>query len=208
MGRFSISCEYLAVHLIFLHLAGQTLIVMPQLNTWIIAPYKAPDWNLPDNEVFNNHVSMLRIRSEHAIGFLKGRFQSLKNLRLHIKHRVSHIIATYWVAVCIGIHAFAIPHEAMERRQEDPDVDELAPIYDPFIDEGLSSSSDSDLPQTNTTSHSQQGPARLQRAKARREKLKEKLFQSRLRRTQKPARWRRADVGAEAYSSVSDSEDE
>jgi hypothetical protein len=36
---------------------------------------------------------MLCIRSEHAIGFLKGRFQSLKNLRLHIKDQVSHVIA-------------------------------------------------------------------------------------------------------------------
>src|SRR3954470_22494302 len=45
-----------------------------QIDVWITAPYKKPDSDLADNEIFNNHVSMLRIRSEHAIGFLKGRF--------------------------------------------------------------------------------------------------------------------------------------
>ena len=104
-----------------------------QINTWIIAPYKAPKRNDPDNEVFNNHVSILRIRSEHAIGFLKGRFQSLKNLWLHIKDQISHIIGTYWVAACIGIHAFAIRHEAEEKHRTDQDFNEFADNYrDPF----------------------------------------------------------------------------
>ena len=95
--------------------------------------------------MFNNHVSILRIRSEHAIGFLKGCFQSLKNLQLHIKDRISHVIGTYWVAACIGIHAFAIRHEAQEKRRTDPDFDEFADNYwDPFIDEGLSTTSESD----------------------------------------------------------------
>jgi hypothetical protein len=89
----------------------------------------------PDNEVFNNHISMLCIRSEHAIGFLKGRFQSLKNLRLHIKDQVSHVIATYWVAACIGVHAFAVRHEEEEQHLNNPDFDKLAEITDPFIEE-------------------------------------------------------------------------
>ena len=55
-----------------------------------MAPYKKPERDLPDNEFYNNHVSMVRIRSEHAIGFLKGRFASLKHLRIHIKNKTSH----------------------------------------------------------------------------------------------------------------------
>ncbi|KIK98764.1 hypothetical protein PAXRUDRAFT_133497, partial [Paxillus rubicundulus Ve08.2h10] len=50
------------------------------LQTWVVAPYKAPNKFLEQNMEFNNHVSMLHICSEHAIGFLKGRFQSLKGL--------------------------------------------------------------------------------------------------------------------------------
>lgn len=84
--------------------------------------------------------------SEHVIGFLKGRFQSLKNLRLHIKDWISHIIATYWVAACIGIHAFATQHEAEERHHIDPDFDELAEYQDSFINDSLTTTSDSDSP--------------------------------------------------------------
>jgi hypothetical protein len=87
---------------------------------------------------------MLCIRSEHAIGFLKGRFQSLKNLRLHIKDQVSHVIATYWVAACIGVHAFAVQHEEEEQHLNNPDFDKLAEITDPFIEEGLTTTSESD----------------------------------------------------------------
>ncbi|KIL54974.1 hypothetical protein M378DRAFT_39669, partial [Amanita muscaria Koide BX008] len=81
------------------------------IDVWVVAPYKKPERDLPDNEVYNNHVSMVRIRSEHAIGFLKGRFHSLKNLRARICDKKSHILATYWVAACIGVHAFAMQCE-------------------------------------------------------------------------------------------------
>ncbi|KAE9388171.1 hypothetical protein BT96DRAFT_836679, partial [Gymnopus androsaceus JB14] len=66
---------------------------------------------------FNNHVSMVRIRSEHAIGFLKGRFQSLKDLRVNISDEKSHKFATYWGLACILVHNFAMTCEEEERRQ-------------------------------------------------------------------------------------------
>ncbi|KAJ7714019.1 hypothetical protein B0H16DRAFT_1559166 [Mycena metata] len=47
-----------------------------------------PARELPENEVFNKHVSRLRIRSEHAIGFLKGRFHLGRSMRWH--SRVCH----------------------------------------------------------------------------------------------------------------------
>jgi hypothetical protein len=145
-----------------------------KINTWLIAPYKKPERDLPDNTSFNNHVSMVRIRSEHAIGFLKGRFQSLKRLRVNIRNEKSHKLATYWIAACIGLHSFAMQRED----EENPDRDTMnAGTRDPFIDEGLSSSSDSDQiahhpPTRRRTS------TRLQKAKAFREKLKERLFRA------------------------------
>jgi hypothetical protein len=43
-----------------------------------------PEWEEPDNQVFNNHVSMFHIQSEHAIGYLKGHFHSLKGIHVNI----------------------------------------------------------------------------------------------------------------------------
>ena len=85
---------------------------------------------------------MVRIRSEHAIGFLKGRWHSLKHLRIRILNEKSHKFATYWIAACIGLHAFAMQCEAEENMDNDDSEHE-----DPFIAEGLSlSSSDDDTP--------------------------------------------------------------
>jgi hypothetical protein len=110
-----------------------------KLDNWVTAPYKKPASLVEDNETFNNHVSMLRIRSEHSIGFVKGRFHSLKHLRVNITDESSHKIATYWVSACIGIHSFAMDCEERERG-EDADSDDEP---DPFIAEGLSSESES-----------------------------------------------------------------
>jgi hypothetical protein len=129
---------------------------------WIIAPYKKPERDLPDNERFNNHLSMVCIRSEHAIGFLKGQFHSLKSLRVRIKDQKSHKFATYWIAACVGLHTFAM----MCEDEEDPERDTLGvDRRDPFIDEGLSSPSDSDRniqphPQRASTGHLQAAKAR------------------------------------------------
>jgi hypothetical protein len=65
-----------------------------QIKTWVVAPYKKPECEIPENEEFNNHVSMVHIRSEHAIGFLKGRFHLLKHLHIQIKDERSHKFAT------------------------------------------------------------------------------------------------------------------
>ena len=140
-----------------------------------MAPYKKPEQDIPENAEFNNHVSMLQIRSEHAIGFLKGRFPSLKNLRIQIKSAKEHQITTLWIAACIGIHNFALRHEAAEKAEEGA---EYSPAEDPFILEGLDGSSDSDgarpmpvMPGTGSTS-------RLRLAKRVREKLKKRLFRA------------------------------
>ncbi|KZV60157.1 hypothetical protein PENSPDRAFT_694512 [Peniophora sp. CONT] len=107
------------------------------LSTWVTAPYKKPDKFDTDNEEFNNRLSIIRIRAEHAIGYLKGRFQLLKGLRILIKDKQSHLHARDWIASCIVIHAFAMMREAEERGDDDCDSD-------PFIADGLSSPSDSD----------------------------------------------------------------
>jgi hypothetical protein len=39
---------------------------------WMVTLYKKLDSDEPENIPYNNMVSKLRVKSEHAIGFLKG----------------------------------------------------------------------------------------------------------------------------------------
>ena len=146
-----------------------------QIETWVVAPYKKPKREIHENKEFNNHVSMVRIQSEHAIGFLKGRFYLLKHLHIRIKDERSHKFATYWIAACIGIHAFAMQCED-EEWSDDEESEE-----DPFITEGVSSSESDGLgpPVLPCEPASQQ---RLGAGKARREELKRALFRAKERR--------------------------
>ena len=90
------------------------------------------------NTEFNLHVSRLHIRSEHTIGFLKGQFPSLKGLWLQINHADMHHVATYWISACIAVHAFVFRIEREERGDDDDEN-----YFDPFIQEGKTTSSSS-----------------------------------------------------------------
>lgn len=46
------------------------------------------------------------------MGFLKGRFSSLRGLRIQINERAHLKFATLWITACICVHNFAIEHEA------------------------------------------------------------------------------------------------
>ena len=52
-----------------------------------VAPCKKPAALKRENETFNLYHSRTRIAAEHTIGILKGRFKSLKALRLTIRTR-------------------------------------------------------------------------------------------------------------------------
>jgi hypothetical protein len=173
-----------------------------------VAPYKAPERNQEENEVFNKHVSKLRIRSEHAIGYLKGRFQSLKGLWVVINTSDAHIIAMYWVAACIGIHSFALNHEIQKNREQDPDFDENNPYRDPFIYEGLSDSEDDgqEGAEVDTSTRTSRISVRLRRGKVHREKLKKLLFEAKNRRHKAHVHARRTALQAEFSISPNDSE--
>jgi DDE superfamily endonuclease len=70
-----------------------------------------PEKETPENTTYNYHVSKVRIRSEHCVGFLKGRWSSLKDLRLRIDNEKDLRYATLWITTCIHLHAFAMDHE-------------------------------------------------------------------------------------------------
>ncbi|THU93179.1 hypothetical protein K435DRAFT_639753, partial [Dendrothele bispora CBS 962.96] len=58
------------------------------------------------NNEYNYWVSKIRIRSEHGVGFLKGRFCSLRGLRLRINNQLSIQFASLWVITAIVLHNF------------------------------------------------------------------------------------------------------
>ena len=70
-----------------------------------------PESELQENRLFNYYVSNVRIRSEHCMGFLKGRWSSLRGLRLRIDNKDQLIFASLWVITCIHFHCFAMDHE-------------------------------------------------------------------------------------------------
>ncbi|KAF7323379.1 DDE Tnp4 domain-containing protein [Mycena chlorophos] len=103
------------------------------ISRWLTAPFKSPESNDPDNTKFNNHVSYVRVRSEHCIGFLKGRLQSLKSLRLGIESEADHRYVVQWIIACVTVHNFALLHEAKLRAKRPGNPLYTAAEDDPFI---------------------------------------------------------------------------
>ncbi|VDC03502.1 unnamed protein product [Peniophora sp. CBMAI 1063] len=109
------------------------------IESWLVAPFKMPEARHPDKESFNTALSHLRIRNEHANALLKGRFGSLRGLRLNISDEKTHKFATYWIVCCVYLHNFFLECEQNEREEDGEMMD---PADDPFVEEGRSSSSE------------------------------------------------------------------
>ncbi len=81
------------------------------MEKWLIIPYKSPATSLKPNCTFNFHLSRISIRSEHTIGYPKGRFQSFKELRFQILNAQDLAYVTLWINTCIILHAFCLDYE-------------------------------------------------------------------------------------------------
>ena len=91
-ARFFESGEYLLAD------SGYTTTV----NT--VSSYRKPSALLQENERFNKCLSGIRIRVEHCIGILKGRFPSLQSLRTKIVDVETHKRAVLWIKACTVLH--------------------------------------------------------------------------------------------------------
>ncbi len=94
----------------------------------VVTPFKKPLSNLRENKIFNYHLSrvslfeanaihlltdrQVRVKSEHAMGYIKGRFCSLRGLRQQIDSPQDHQRAIAWIKACIVLHTliFFIEH--------------------------------------------------------------------------------------------------
>jgi hypothetical protein len=81
------------------------------MDRWLVTPYTHPDSEDPENAQFNWHHSKARVRCEHAIGWLKGRFQSLRELRLTVKNQEHIEYTVQWIQACIVLHNFCLDWE-------------------------------------------------------------------------------------------------
>jgi hypothetical protein len=72
---------------------------------------------------YSEPFEQVRVKSEHAMGYLKGRFSSLRGLRQQIDDVIDHKRALAWVKTCIIIHTLV---SFVEDGNEDNDfMDEL-----------------------------------------------------------------------------------
>jgi hypothetical protein len=130
---------------------------------YIVTPYKHPLSEDRLNKQFNYYLSkvslhsidpsslfscadsrgQVRIRSEHAMGYLKGQFQSLRQLRQNIDSEHDWLLALTWVRTCIIIHslAFEVEHvveddafwEWVHQGVGDDGDERLEPVRDAFV---------------------------------------------------------------------------
>ena len=62
------------------------------------------------------------------MGYIKGRFQSLRGLRQQIKNPRDHILAIAWIKACLILHNLIIDIEG--------EIDESDPFYIQMLAEG------------------------------------------------------------------------
>lgn len=84
------------------------------VNARTIPVHKLPASLDPANILFDKYVAHLRVRSEHCMGALKGRFQCLRGLRLNINSNREHHEACRWISVAIILHNLVIEVEGAQ----------------------------------------------------------------------------------------------
>lgn len=60
------------------------------------------------SEFFNYRISSGRVYSEHGYGMLKGKFPSLRDLRIMITCDKDHAFACHWIEACLILHNLCI----------------------------------------------------------------------------------------------------
>lgn len=90
---------------------------------WLVTPFKKPaNGQLSSQQRhFNYHLSSVRVRVEHVYGMLKGRFASLRELRIQISDRTMAEWAVVWIRCCIILHNLVIRIEAAETLHNEAD---------------------------------------------------------------------------------------
>ena len=85
---------------------GQYLLANPAYALLLncIPAYKAPASNIPINTEFNYCIAKARVRNEHTIGIMKGRWALLQELRLSLQTKRDMQQIIQWVNACVTLH--------------------------------------------------------------------------------------------------------
>jgi hypothetical protein len=71
------------------------------LNSRTLIPYKQPEGEQLE---FNRKISSARIIVEHVMGLLKGRWSSLRGLRVHLHKKEDTEKVNKWIITCLILH--------------------------------------------------------------------------------------------------------
>lgn len=101
------------------------------VRPWIVPPFKKPVHGSITKEQaqFNRILSSIRVSAEHAFGLLKGRWQSLKEMRINIKGEKERIWMRNWIKACFILHNLIIEIEG-ETADEDERNDMIRQGHD------------------------------------------------------------------------------
>ncbi|KAG8959524.1 hypothetical protein FRC00_001506 [Tulasnella sp. 408] len=77
----------------------------------VIPVHKRPVADDPLNRQFDTAVLHICIRSEHCMGAIKGRFQSLHGLWIRINCKRDHVDTCNWIQMCLILHNLVIDIE-------------------------------------------------------------------------------------------------
>ncbi|KAI7934703.1 hypothetical protein MJO29_015966 [Puccinia striiformis f. sp. tritici] len=73
-------------------------------DQYVIPAYKGKELLVRDNVNFNYYLAQSRVRIKHAIGILKGRFSSLREIRTQLRSRSKGKAAVKWIISCLILH--------------------------------------------------------------------------------------------------------
>ncbi|MBW0488287.1 hypothetical protein O181_028002 [Austropuccinia psidii MF-1] len=74
------------------------------LTDHLLPAFKAPASNLQINSDFNFCLAKSRVRNKHTIGILKGRWASLKQMRLQLNGQEDINLYVAWIKACCILH--------------------------------------------------------------------------------------------------------
>ena len=97
-------------------------------DQYTIPAYKGKELLDRRNVDFNYRLAQSRVRIEHAIGVLKGRFSSLRELRTQIRNRKEMKVTIKWIISCVVLHNLLADLKDQWNELYEEDEPELAPV--------------------------------------------------------------------------------
>lgn len=92
-------------------------------NDFLITPFRKKISQSQKEIVFNRQLSSVRVCVEHAIGILKNRFQSLKQLRVRVDKQAGHRKACEWISACCVLYNFVLDIDPWDEQDEPEEED-------------------------------------------------------------------------------------